>query len=192
MPGSPARLVISGPTRLYATNNETPLPRRAAGRLADGIGGVDFGEVASAIATHAVTYLDRCVSSRGPHDDLAAAVDFAEYRFGTAVAGSPQGFAGMGATMTALLLDGGVTVLAHVGDSRGYPAPRRPAGAAHPRPHVRADARQRGRSVARGGRAPPAAARHREGPAGRRGHVTADLLVSAARPATAGSFAATG
>lgn len=115
-------LVVSGGTHpgLRRPNNEDSayLGERLL-VVADGMGGVDFGEVASAIATHAVTYLDRCVSSRGPRHDLAAAVDFAEYRLGTAVAGAPQ-LAGMGTTMTALLLDGGVTALAHVGDSRCY------------------------------------------------------------------------
>jgi serine/threonine protein phosphatase PrpC len=87
--------------------------------VADGMGGVDFGEVASAIVTHAVTYLDRCLSPQGPRHDLAAAVDFAEYRLGAAVAESPR-LGGMGTTMTALLLDEGLAALAHVGDSRCY------------------------------------------------------------------------
>ena len=87
--------------------------------VADGMGGVDFGEVASAIATHALTYLDRCVSPQGPEHDLAAAVEFAEFRLGAAVQRSPE-LAGMGTTLTALLLDDDLLALAHVGDSRAY------------------------------------------------------------------------
>ncbi len=87
--------------------------------VADGMGGVEFGEVASAIATHAVTYLDRCVSPQGVAHDLAAAVEFAEYRLARAVATDPAR-AGMGTTITALLLHGDVVALVHVGDSRAY------------------------------------------------------------------------
>ena len=136
--------------------------------VADGMGGVDFGEVASAIATHAVTYLDRCVSPQGPRHDLAAAVEFAEYRLGAAVQRAPE-LAGMGTTMTALLLDDDVTALAHVGDSRAY---RLRDGVLEQvtRDHTFVQMLvEIGRPHARGGRAPPAASRHRQGPAGRRG-----------------------
>jgi protein phosphatase len=87
--------------------------------VADGMGGVEYGEVASAIATHAVTYLDDCVSPQGVAHDLAAAVEFAEYRLARAAERDP-GRAGMGTTMTALLLHDDVVALVHVGDSRAY------------------------------------------------------------------------
>ena len=87
--------------------------------VADGMGGVEYGEVASAIATHAVTYLDRCTSPQGVAHDLAAAVEFAENRLSRAAERDP-GRAGMGTTMTALLLHDDVVALVHVGDSRAY------------------------------------------------------------------------
>ena len=87
--------------------------------VADGMGGVQFGEVASAIVTHAVTYLDSRLSPQGVAHDLAAAVEFAEYRLARAAADDPSR-AGMGTTMTALLLHGGVVAIVHVGDSRAY------------------------------------------------------------------------
>ncbi len=87
--------------------------------VADGMGGVEFGELASAIATHAVTYLDRHLTREGVAHDLAAAVEFAEYRLARAVEQEP-GRAGMGTTMTALLLHEDVLALVHVGDSRAY------------------------------------------------------------------------
>jgi serine/threonine protein phosphatase PrpC len=87
--------------------------------VADGMGGVEYGEVASAIVTHAVTYLDRCISPEGVAHDLAAAVEFAEYRLARAAERDP-GRAGMGTTMTAVLLHADVVALVHVGDSRAY------------------------------------------------------------------------
>ncbi len=87
--------------------------------VADGMGGVEFGEVASAVATHAVTYLDRHLTRQGPGHDLAAAVEFAEYRLARAVEQDPAR-AGMGTTMTALLLHDDALALVHVGDSRAY------------------------------------------------------------------------
>ncbi len=159
--------------------------------VADGMGGVDFGEVASAIATHALTYLDRCVSPQGPEHDLAAAVEFAEFRLGAAVQRSPE-LAGMGTTLTALLLRRRPAGARARRRLARLPGARRRARADHPRPHVRADARRDGRPHARGRRAPPAAARHRQGTAGqrRRRHRRRAGRTGAAA-ATAGCCAAT-
>jgi protein phosphatase len=87
--------------------------------VADGMGGVEYGEVASAIVTHAVVYLDRSMSPQGVAHDLAAAVEFAEYRLARAVERDPRRD-GMGTTMTALLLSDDTVALVHVGDSRAY------------------------------------------------------------------------
>ena len=87
--------------------------------VADGMGGAAYGEVASAIATHAVTYLDERISPQGPPHDLPAAVEFAEHRLRRAVEQDPA-LDGMGTTMTALLLLEDVVALVHVGDSRAY------------------------------------------------------------------------
>jgi protein phosphatase len=117
-------------TSLVAAGTSSPGLRRSGnedsgyvGRrllvVADGMGGVEFGEVASAIATHAVVYLDRCVSPQGIGHDIAAAVEFAEYRLARATERDPRR-AGMGTTMTALLLYDDAVALVHVGDSRAY------------------------------------------------------------------------
>src|SRR4051812_40431592 len=87
--------------------------------VADGMGGAAYGEVASAIATHAVTYLDECISPQGVAHDLPAAVEFAEQRLRRAVEEDPA-LDGMGTTITALLLHDDVVALVHVGDSRAY------------------------------------------------------------------------
>jgi PPM family protein phosphatase len=87
--------------------------------VADGMGGAAYGEVASAIATHAVTYLDEQISPQGIAHDLPAAVEFAEQRLRRAVEQDPA-LDGMGTTMTGLLLLDDVVALVHVGDSRAY------------------------------------------------------------------------
>src|SRR4051794_7825750 len=87
--------------------------------VADGMGGAAYGEVASAIATHSVTYLDERISPQGVAHDLPAAVEFAEQRLRRAVEQDPA-LDGMGTTMTALLLRDDVVALVHVGDSRAY------------------------------------------------------------------------
>jgi serine/threonine protein phosphatase PrpC len=87
--------------------------------VADGMGGAAYGEVASAIATHSVTYLDERISPQGVGHDLPAAVEFAEQRLRRAVEQDPA-LDGMGTTMTALLLRDEVVALVHVGDSRAY------------------------------------------------------------------------
>ena len=87
--------------------------------VADGMGGAAYGEVASAIVTHAVTYLDERVSPEGVAHDLPAAVEFAEQRLRRAVE-QDAALDGMGTTLTALLLHDDVVALVHVGDSRAY------------------------------------------------------------------------
>jgi protein phosphatase len=87
--------------------------------VADGMGGAAYGEVASAVATHAVSYLDERISPQGVGHDLPAAVEFAEHRLRRAVEQDPA-LDGMGTTMTALLLHDDVIALVHVGDSRAY------------------------------------------------------------------------
>jgi protein phosphatase len=87
--------------------------------VADGMGGAEFGEVASALVTRTVAYLDDHLTSTGPERDLPAAVEFADARLSRAVEAFPA-LAGMGTTLTALLIQGDRVGLAHVGDSRGY------------------------------------------------------------------------
>src|SRR3954453_13203890 len=70
--------------------------------VADGMGGAAYGEVASAMATHAVTYLDERISPQGVGHDLPAAVEFAEQRLRRAVE-QAAALDGMVPSMTALL-----------------------------------------------------------------------------------------
>jgi serine/threonine protein phosphatase PrpC len=93
-------------------------PRLVA--VADGIGGLPAGEVASAVAIRALAPLASTEPDGRALVRLRAAVDTARLRIRDAVADDPA-LAGMGTTLTALLLNGGDELaLAHVGDSRAY------------------------------------------------------------------------
>ncbi|WBB52140.1 protein phosphatase 2C domain-containing protein [Verrucosispora sp. WMMD573] len=89
--------------------------------VADGMGGMAAGDLASAIAIGAVAPLDL----ETPEDVLVAAlqngIQLATERIRQAVAEDPQR-QGMGTTLTALLFarTGSCLALAHVGDSRAY------------------------------------------------------------------------
>lgn len=86
--------------------------------IADGVGGMIAGEVASAIALQAMRQLDEDAAA-DPVDALASSLEAANGRLRAAVAADP-GLEGMGTTLTALLWNGEQLGLAHVGDSRAY------------------------------------------------------------------------
>ncbi|MGI5522154.1 PP2C family protein-serine/threonine phosphatase [Micromonospora sp. CA-259024] len=89
--------------------------------VADGMGGMAAGDLASALAIDAVAPLD----VETPEDALVAALEggiaLATSRIRQAVAEDPER-QGMGTTLTALLFarTGSCLALAHVGDSRAY------------------------------------------------------------------------
>ncbi|SCG62232.1 protein phosphatase [Micromonospora echinaurantiaca] len=89
--------------------------------VADGMGGMAAGDLASAIAITAVAPLD----VETPEDALVAAlqsgIELATTRIRQAVSEDPER-QGMGTTLTALLFarTGSCLALAHVGDSRAY------------------------------------------------------------------------
>lgn len=86
--------------------------------VADGIGGLPGGEVASDIVIRALTDLDR-ESGGSALDGLYKSIDAANRAIRAAVDSAPD-LSGMGTTLTAILLDGERIALAHVGDSRAY------------------------------------------------------------------------
>lgn len=98
------------------THNEDALacrPDLGLWALADGMGGHERGEVASALA------LEALVSAVQQGTELVAAVQAAHLAI--TVASQPAvGEAGMGSTLVAVRLDGGEFELAWVGDSRAY------------------------------------------------------------------------
>jgi serine/threonine protein phosphatase PrpC len=86
--------------------------------VADGVGGLPAGEVASEIVVRVLAALDA-----GPVDDataaLRAAVGTANREIRTAAGADPAND-GMGTTVTAALLTGDQLTVVHVGDSRCY------------------------------------------------------------------------
>lgn len=98
--------------------------------LADGMGGYNAGEVASAMATSLVPAALQSVATEAPLGDtpgtrlqlrqaLAHALDLANSAIFTAAQETP-GCRGMGTTIIAAALLPGLLVLAHLGDSRAY------------------------------------------------------------------------
>lgn len=82
--------------------------------VADGMGGHQGGEVASSLALETLKQI-----AEEPEGELAGVVQEAN-RVVFRKASEDPGLAGMGTTLTAVLSDGEVLRLAHVGDSRAY------------------------------------------------------------------------
>ena len=87
--------------------------------VADGMGGMAAGDLASAIVINTVARLDVPPPSDSVVDELADAVADANRAIRRAVADDPQK-EGMGTTLTALWFDGEWFNLVHIGDSRAY------------------------------------------------------------------------
>ena len=87
--------------------------------VADGMGGLAAGEVASQIAVEVLARLDDALPDEPLEDLLRRSLDDADRRVAEQVAEDPE-LAGMGTTVTAVLSDGERVVLAQVGDSRAY------------------------------------------------------------------------
>jgi protein phosphatase len=108
---------ISDPGQVRARNEDAMAvePTRGLLVVADGMGGAPAGEVASAVAVQEV--------ARGLHagETMEVVLLGAHDRLREMAADKPH-LAGMGTTVTALVVDGdgGTFVLGHVGDSRAY------------------------------------------------------------------------
>lgn len=87
--------------------------------VADGMGGLPAGELASDILVRALAVVDDMPDSGEPLQDLVAALETANDRIEAAVA-DDGARDGMGTTVTALLLSGDRMAALNVGDSRCY------------------------------------------------------------------------
>jgi serine/threonine protein phosphatase PrpC len=89
--------------------------------VADGMGGMAAGDLASAFTIEALTPVDRPTADDDLVRSLGAAIGVAGARIRAAVAEDPSRD-GMGTTLTAILLSraGSCLALAHIGDSRAY------------------------------------------------------------------------
>ncbi|WP_434995419.1 PP2C family protein-serine/threonine phosphatase [Arthrobacter sp. Ld5] len=105
--------------KVRAKNDDSAYVGRYLAVVADGMGGHAGGNVASASTVLDLVHLDH-----GGHDGdagthLADEIQTANSLLSELVATNPQ-LAGMGTTVTAILLEGRTLQLAHIGDSRAY------------------------------------------------------------------------
>lgn len=109
---------LSDTGRRRIQNEDTYVCAAPLFAVADGMGGAQAGEVASRIAT--TVFEERLPTLRG-EDAVAAMVMEANERIYRHALHNPA-VAGMGTTVTALLVDegAGTIVIGHVGDSRAY------------------------------------------------------------------------
>lgn len=114
------RSAILNDVGLVRTNNEdSALAGDRLVAVADGMGGLPAGEVASEIV---VRILDELIPPEDPDDGenaLRAVVQTANQRIRAAIDADPAR-EGMGTTLTAALLAGDTLIVAQVGDSRCY------------------------------------------------------------------------
>jgi protein phosphatase len=86
--------------------------------LADGMGGMAAGELASSVTVQTVRSVDVKLEA-DVLEVLAGAVQRANDQLGDIIAADPS-LEGMGTTLTAIMTDGERVALVHVGDSRAY------------------------------------------------------------------------
>jgi serine/threonine protein phosphatase PrpC len=87
--------------------------------VADGMGGMAAGDLASRLAIEAMVSLDAPIATDQQMDALHRALEVANGRIAEQVASDPT-LQGMGTTLTAVLFNGDRAAMAHVGDSRAY------------------------------------------------------------------------
>lgn len=112
----------SDPGRVRTNNEDCVHAGRRLVAVADGIGGLPAGEIASDIVIRALAALDGGPAAGEPQRALRKAVDAANQEIRRSTQANPAND-GMGTTVTAVLLagDAGDRVgLLHVGDSRAY------------------------------------------------------------------------
>lgn len=90
--------------------------------VADGIGGYDGGEVASALAVDSIKeYLSKNFSRSYPGQALQEAICYSNEKIRQSAV-SRESYPGMGTTLTCVMIgcDGSKALVGHVGDSRAY------------------------------------------------------------------------
>jgi protein phosphatase len=87
--------------------------------VADGMGGMAAGDIASNVTIGAMAQLDEDVPGDALVDALRSAVDTANQQLRDVVDANPA-LEGMGTTLTAMLFSGSKFGMVHVGDSRAY------------------------------------------------------------------------
>jgi PPM family protein phosphatase len=102
-------------------NEDSMFSGRSVFAVADGMGGHQAGEVASAAALQPIAALDgtEFADEREASEALREAIEAANSKVVTEARADPR-LAGMGTTLTAVMVREGQLHLAHVGDSRAY------------------------------------------------------------------------
>ena len=110
--------VLSDTGRRRVNNEDSYVCELPLFAIADGVGGAQAGEVASRLAAAALS--ERPPDAQG-EDTLVTLIGEAHRRIYERALGDPE-VAGMGTTITALLVDesAGTIAIGHVGDSRAY------------------------------------------------------------------------
>jgi protein phosphatase len=111
--------VVSDPGLIRDNNEDSVHAGQRLLAVADGMGGMPAGDVASEIMMRALVGLDEGPEAAEPLAALHTAVEDGNRQIGEAAQADPAR-EGMGTTVTALLLSGEQFGLLHVGDSRAY------------------------------------------------------------------------
>lgn len=110
---------VSDPGLIRSNNEDAAYAGDRLVAVADGMGGLPAGEVASEIVIRTLTTIDRTPVDRSPLATLLGAVATANQLIADAVRAEPAS-EGMGTTVTAMLLADDQLAIVHAGDSRGY------------------------------------------------------------------------
>jgi protein phosphatase len=105
--------------RLRSKNDDSAYVGRHLAVVADGMGGHAGGDVASASTVLDLVHLDHGGYGGEAGTVLADEIQTANSLLSELVASNPK-LAGMGTTVTAILLNGSKLAFAHIGDSRAY------------------------------------------------------------------------
>ncbi len=111
--------VVTDPGLIRSNNEDSAFAGARLIVVADGIGGLPAGELASDIVIRGLRDLDAKLPDSDPERVLRVAVAAANDEIQTVADEDPDRY-GMGTTCTAMLLVDDQLYLAHVGDSRGY------------------------------------------------------------------------
>ena len=105
--------------KVRSTNQDAVFAGDRLLAVADGMGGMAAGDVASKLAIDGLTSLDEAFAGRDVVDALRTAVADANRRIREEVEADPAK-QGMGTTLTAMLFAEGRIGMVHIGDSRAY------------------------------------------------------------------------
>lgn len=111
--------LVSDPGLVRSNNEDSAFAGARLIVVADGMGGLPAGELASEIVVRGLRDLEDVADGGDPAAQLTDALEVANEEIGTVADADPERY-GMGTTCTAMLLRDEQLAIVHVGDSRGY------------------------------------------------------------------------